>query len=237
MKASCLVLSLALLALVVAPRSASADEIFNTALAAPGVYFGSGNVNSGFTVLDTTNTDGSTLELALEAVTRFVGPITPTTNDYTAAASSGPRASWDFVFSVNTGTDPLSAYTYSLVVENDNTHTSYSFNPTLLPDNAQVGSFACSACAFNSANNGFQNSENLGFSFLAGPLGFSASAPDTYTITLSADPVNGINTDPSVSINVNAETPEPATWALMGGGLLVLGFAAFRRKRFAIHTA
>lgn len=230
MKTTCLVLCLALAAMVLAPATASADEIFNTSLASPGVYFGTGNANSGFTVLDTTNTDGSTLELALEAVTRFVGPITPTVNDYTALASAGPRASWDFVFSVNTGTAALSAYTYSLGIEDDTTHTSYSFDPTLLPDNAQHGAFGCSGCAINLGNNGFQNSENLGFSFLATPLSFNPSAPDTYTITLSANPVSGTNTDPSVSINVNAETPEPATWALMGGGLLVLGLAAVRRR-------
>lgn len=241
MKPTILVVCLALVAMSFAPAAASADQLFNHSLASPGVYFGSGNVNAGFTILDTTNTDGSTLELGLEAIERYIGPITPTSNDYLAAATDTKDASWNFVFSVNSGTDPLSAYTYSLSITNDNTLASYAFDPTLLPDNAQVGADACAnnatGCAMNLANDGFQNSENLGFSFLATPLAFNASAPDEYTITLAANPKSGVNTDPSVSINVTAETPEPATLALMGGGLLLLGLAVSRRKRLFADQA
>jgi hypothetical protein len=49
-------------AVILAP-AASASESFDAELATPGVYFGSGNINAGFTVPDTTNSDGSVLEL------------------------------------------------------------------------------------------------------------------------------------------------------------------------------
>jgi hypothetical protein len=43
----------------------------------PGLYFGSGNQNNGVTV-DTENG----VEIGLSAITRFLGPITPTGNAY-----------------------------------------------------------------------------------------------------------------------------------------------------------
>src|SRR5665213_565624 len=188
-----------LAAILIAP-TASASQIFDGSLADPGVYFGTGNSNSGFTILNTSNSDTSTLELGLSAINRFVGPITPTSNDYNVSTSAGPLAPWDFVFSVNTGTDPLSAYLYNISIVNDTTSASVSFSPTLLPDNAQVGDFACSdnhtGCAYNGANDGMQNAENVGFSFLGTPLHYDPTAPDTYTVTLSAVDVNGISTDP-----------------------------------------
>ncbi|HEX5228309.1 MAG TPA: PEP-CTERM sorting domain-containing protein [Bryobacteraceae bacterium] len=230
-----------LAALTVVP-AALASEVFDSSLASPpGVYFGSGNVNSGFTVLDSTNTDGSVLELGLSAIQRFVGPITPSTNDYDVSTSAGPLASWDFVFSVNTNAtgltngDVLGDYTYNLSILDENNGHSASFNPTLLPDNAQYGADACpgSGCAYNPLNSGMQNAENLGFSFLSTPLGFDASSTDTYQITLSANPISGTNTDPAVTIQVfpqNVATPEPSTIgltvALMAGMVFL-----YRRRR------
>ena len=235
------------LAVLTAVPAAFASEVFNSTLAnPPGVYFGSGNVNSGFTVLDTTNTDGSVLELGLSAIQRFVGPITPSANDYNVSTSAGPLATWDFVFSVNTNTtgltsgDVLGDYTYNLSILDTNNGHSVSFSPTLLGDNAQYGADACpgAGCAYNPANSGMQNAENLGFSFLSTPLGFSASSTDTYSITLSALPISGTNTDPAVTILVSPQstaTPEPATLGLTA--VLMLGMAFFYRRRRAKLTA
>lgn len=236
---------LTLTAAVILAPAASAEEFFDAALASPpGVYWGTGNINAGFTVLDTTNNDGSVLELGLSAIDRFVGPITPSGNEYTVSPSSGPDASWDFVFSVNTNAtglstgDTLGDYTYLLTITNETTSLSESFSPTLLPDNAQYGSAACpnehAGCAYNSANSGMQNAENLGFSFLATNIGFDPSAADTYEITLAATTVNGsINTDPAVTIlvNVGNTVPEPSALSLLGTVLFAVLFVNKRLRR------
>src|SRR4249920_3591684 len=66
--------------------TAFASEIDNTALVAPpGVYFGSGNANSNFTVDKETN-----IEIGLSAIERFLGPITPVGNVYTVP--TGPTS-------------------------------------------------------------------------------------------------------------------------------------------------
>jgi hypothetical protein len=182
------------------------------------------------------------LQLGLEAIQRFIGPIIPTGNDYAVPTGvSGGDALWDFAFSVNTGTDPLSQYLYNIGIVDLNTGKSVNFSPTLLPDNAQVGADACannhSGCAYNGANDGMQNAENLSFSFLSAPLSFDPNAHDVYQITLSAIPVSGVNNDPAVTILADARntsaTPEVGTALMIGTGLFLLG-GITRRRRMAV---
>src|SRR3954464_13331481 len=88
--------AMALLGITGAAQAAIVDD---TSLASPpGVYFGSGNSNTHFTI----STTGS-VELGLSAITRFVGPVVPAGNEYDVATGatsvSGKTGSaWGFVF-------------------------------------------------------------------------------------------------------------------------------------------
>jgi hypothetical protein len=242
-------LSFAAILTVAASSAAYADpvESFNSSLTqgptTQKVYFGNTTANSGFTVLTGTNSvTGGTLQLGLEAITRFQGPITPDTNDYTYAPGTGTPgdATWDFEFSVNTGSDPLSEYTYNITIHDVTTGKSATFDPTALPDNGQANgaNVFCSGCAYVATNDGFQNAENLGFSFLSTQLGgFNPNAADTYQITLSATSVDGV--DPGVTINVlpplvtPPAVPEPSSFVLLGTGLIGGIGSMIRRRRIA----
>jgi hypothetical protein len=85
-------------------------------------------------------------------------------------------------------------------------------------------------CAYNPAkDNGFQNSENLGFSFLPG---FNVNSADEYTIVLTATstaPGGDVVTD---TINV-VPTPEPSSLVFLGTGLLGGLGTMIRRRRIA----
>src|ERR1700677_1886451 len=97
------------LALTLMPSRANADVvIYNTSLASPGggipgVYFGTGNANSAFTV-----DQNSGIELGLSAITRFVPPpiVPSSTNVYDAptgatAVAGHTGSAWGFDFSID----------------------------------------------------------------------------------------------------------------------------------------
>jgi hypothetical protein len=197
------------LALTSFVSTASAVVTFDQNLAS-GWTQGTGTSNGHFTV----DTEANGVELGLRASIRFVGPITPTGNLYIAPVGSTPpgRALWNFEFSVNPGS---LLGTHSLLTITGPGGT-LAFDPTLILDNRPIGG------PF------FQNSENLGFDWLGGPINFNPNASGIYTFDLKLLSADDRQLG-DVSIQVNA-VPEPSTWAMLILGFAGIGFMAYRRK-------
>jgi hypothetical protein len=230
--------------------TANAAITYDTSLVSPpGVYFGTGNPNNGFTV-DIENG----VELGLATELRFVGNVTPTsTNIYNVpTGTSGGDALWDFVFSVNlqpggaAGNSglTLSGITPTITLTNLGNSDTISFNPlTSLTDNAGWGPSSPPDNTVSAANlatdTGFQNAENFSFSILPIVLGFDPNAPGNYEVTLSF--VDTANSDSLGSvteyINATSAVPEPATWAMMLIGFGLVGLQLKRRNAARSFTA
>ena len=195
--------------------TANAVTTFDAALLdPPGVYYGTGNPNSGFTV-DTENG----IELGLGTQMRFGAAVAPspiTGNIYYVPAGYYPSttdALWNFRYSVNlqTSGSTLSTITPTITIS-DLFNAPVSFNPL----------------AFGPAtylNVGFQDSQNIGFS---GGY-YNPLLNDTYTITLSVLDANN-NSLGSVTEVINA-TPLPSTWLMLLSGFVGLGFFAYRGSK------
>ena len=197
---------------------------YDTSLAAPGFYNGTGNANTNFTVAA-----GDGIELGLSAVIRFVGPVDPGagSNTYNVPTGvNGGDALWDVEFSINTraggGSNDLSAYTFSAQVEDlTDSVTGPSVNPVTAGDSFWDG---VETNTFSPSTEwGAQNAENL--SFGGGALlndEFDPNATDDYLVTLTATDLSN-DTVITDTIHVDA-TPEPASIfsALAGLGSLAL---------------
>ena len=156
----------ATLALTSFVSSASAVVTLDQNLAS-GWTQGSGTSNGHFAV----DTEANGVELGLRASLRFVGPITPTGNLYIAPVGSTPpgRALWNFEFSVNPGS---LMGTHSVADHYRSRRDHWRSIRQLIPDNTPLGG------PFD------QNSENLGFAFLGGPINFNPNASGLYTFDL-----------------------------------------------------
>jgi hypothetical protein len=189
-------------------------------LAAPGVYFGSGNANGDFTI-DTSNG----IELGLRAKDReTLAVLDGSTGTYYANPGLyngvGPKKKWNYEFSANTGGVALQNFTFMLGVDHDPTAgTAYSWvDPsTYWGDNA-----------FAVGSNGFQNSENPGFADTPG--GVFGGTAGLYTFDLQAWSRDGQTLLAETKMNVQV-VPEPETYTLMLAGLASIGFVAKRRKQ------
>jgi hypothetical protein len=227
----------AICGLLVLQPSAHATLAYDASLVAPpGLYFGSGNENVGFTV-DTENG----VEIGLSAINRYIGPITPTGNEYDVATGdtsvAGKSGSiWGVDFSIyalaGSGLD-LGDLTATLTVTDLNTGVSDAAltpNPLAIPDNTCTDGANKVTCGPSAA--GAQNSEAGSFlpAFGVDP-GFQDWLPDTYTYTLTVSSATGtvLATD---TIILNA-VPEPGSIAIFATGLAGLGLA-WRRRRSAM---
>lgn len=194
-------------------------------LATPGVYFGSGNTNGNFTI----DTSAGGIEVGLRAKNYKGSQIVAQNGVYHSSpglSSLGPRAVWNYEFSMNSGADALSIYYFQLGVDNDASagkNFTYVDAANFFVDNATM-----SGATFHSS----QNSENFIFGNTpGGPMNiFSAGL---YSFTLSAF-ARGANGNPIGSALASTEilvaVPEPESMAMMGVGMLGLMLARRRRR-------
>jgi hypothetical protein len=212
---------------IAAASSAHASIAFNQDLAAPGVYFGTGNGVSPqqFTV----NTAGG-VEIALRSKISGIHPqVVPTGNTYLIPL--GSFFNFDYSVNPNVGGPQVSfaGVTALITVTNLANGNVGSFNPSLIPDNATSPL----------APGGYQNSEKISFGFLG--QGYNPNLNDTFNIvfTLTGVPVVGtMSVSNIVQVGSGFAVPEPTTWAMMILGLGGVGATMRRaRKRPALATA
>jgi hypothetical protein len=219
------VLGMGIIALTMIAPAAKATLAFDANLAAPGVYYGTGNPNGGFTV-DTENGIEIGLRAKLHQINGSV--VDSPTDDYMVPTgfSSGSldHSSWNYDFSISLSPAGISSgltlndITASLMITDIGTGQTLTFNPLAIGDDAHSG------------NTGAQNSENPLFGGLgAGLLAamYNVNAVDTYRFVLTV--TAGGNLIASDTILVDTVAPEASTIGLTALG----GLALFcLRRRF-----
>lgn len=199
--------------------SAHASSITYNGNVTNGVYFGTGNVNGGWTIA--TNQG---YELALRAKSYNGAVITPEagTGVYDTWAgeygsgSHPTRPIWNWEFSIDNlnSNGTLSGLTASMTILNTATgFTSAPFDLLSIGDNVHLRS------------EGAQNSESLVYGFLPG---FNALVADSYVFSVSLNDGNGQLVSDSITVNA---VPEPGTMAILVAGLVgMFGLQIVRRR-------
>lgn len=245
---------LATAAILLSAGPAQATITYNTSLAAPGTYYGSGNPNTNWVV---DNENG--VEIGLQTLIRYTGSVAPTPTNSSiynvptgATTVTGKTGSaWGFAFSLNLGETGLTLndVTTSLQMQDVANGTTGSFDALDIPDNYGYSSSgrdggSASTPLDPSVDYGFQNAETLSWASVAGALsdsGFNMNQNDTYNFTFSVTCASNelctkgaqlasVNSTVVAGTGASASVPEPATVGLFGIGLLTLLGLAGRRR-------
>ncbi len=201
-------------------------------LLAPATFGGTLIPNTSVCQTTFTDTGGAVIKIGLTATPR--PPGTTVTDDgagsYRAEAGLGPAplGLWNFSFYANIANNTLGhTYLFDLAYDTDPSNTNavgtLGHLQSLLGGNATL-----------------QNSFNLGFGFLNGGvnagvtlpvpnLGYDANAIGLYTFSLQLTNIANPSATGGVSIQVQADTPEPSTYALVGLGLAAVVARSRRR--------
>jgi hypothetical protein len=210
---------LAAVAVAAMATPALADTVAYNSAPADGWFYGSGNNYSPANTAVLTTTGGDQLYLRWH----LRGAVAPASvgNTYSFALGTQPL-SFDWGYDFNTGSRGATA-TSLITIKNLKTGATVSYNPQFPGNDNAVG------------NGNVQNSAHLGFAFLSG-VGFNASVDNVYRVTLDVNGMSGGPQSFSVDAKLGAGVPEPASWALMIGGLGLVGGAMRRRTRTVTYA-
>jgi len=194
---------------------ATSTTTFGTLSAATWGGSGIDNNNAEITTITIpANAAASVITLGLEANPRLQPGILANNGAGTyfvapgAAAGHPTWASWNMGFYIGASPDnTLGQYTFTLTYGLEG-GASATFDPMLIGDNT-------------GAPNSAQNSENLGFTFLSGPIGgFDPNASGVYDFTLNAYLNGNLLGSDSAKVVVGRGVPDG------GSTVAMLGFAA-----------
>ena len=223
---------------------------FDQNLADPnGVYYGSGNVNGGFTTVKLGEIEiGLRAKLRDPAIAGAAAIIHSCTNVYEVPAGiyAPNRALWNYDWSIGMPIQEgfsLPDITAELTVTDLNTLATWTLDPlSHWTDNAGWGypNAGGSPTTFNLGGlqdktgfvvYGAQNSENPGFSDFRTSLGFNPNAASRYQFDLTVS--NGIGRATDTMIVNASPVPEPASFVLLG--ICVTALGVIRRRKLARH--